>query len=206
MNRYKARCMSMLFLALAINGKQLQYSFSDPAADHLDQGLAAAENGKLDEAISSFRYDFLCSGTCVIFVLNRAAARFSDSTEAWFNLGVALLDKANEIGEAVLQEEAVACYRTAIERDSENQQAIEELRALGEDIRARTIICEDDHMQLRRNTMQDFMHCNDAALFGACDKIPVPGAQHPDDLFDAKKECPVSCGLCGGHSPMTRVL
>ena len=85
----------------------------------------------------------------------RAATTFSDSTEAWFNLGVALLDKSSSEDESnpdpTLKTEGIQCFQTALKRDPKNEEAMEELSLLGEDfeIDDLPIVCIDDHMKLR---------------------------------------------------------
>ena len=172
-------------LWLVVVRSAVEYSSTDPTADHLEAGVDAASEGRLDDAIASFR----------------SAAKYADSSEAWFNLGLALMDKAIEDEtDTMLKEEGITCFKTALTKNPDNEEAREELTQLGVQL-----LCNDDHLKLRHNTMEDFMHCNDAAMYGACEDVAVPAAQHPDDTFHVRKECPVSCGLCGGNAPMKQV-
>ena len=62
-----------------------------------------------------------------------------------------------------------------------------------------------DRSALQRNTMQDFMRCVDAAMFGACEEVLVPGAESEEDTFNARSECPRSCGLCDDGASAIKV-
>jgi hypothetical protein len=145
--------------------------------DHLVAGITAAENGDLEAAIVYFR----------------VATQSADSTEAWFNLGAALAEQAEHDarGKNMLTE-AKVCLETALARDPRNADAKEEMTRLGMD----TGYCADNDELLQRNTMKDFMRCVDAAMFGACKDVLVPGAESDEDTFHARSECPESCGLC----------
>jgi hypothetical protein len=158
--------------------------------DHLQAGISAAENGDLNAAIESFR----------------AATKSQDSTEAWFNLGSALAEHAEyppdagtDRGEDLFAE-AKVCLETSLARDPRNADAHEEMTRLG-----MTSRCEDNDEMLQSNTMKDFMRCADAAMFGACEEVLVPGAESEEDTFNARSECPRSCGLCGaGNSAVPK--
>jgi hypothetical protein len=77
------------------------YNVDDPGADHGSHAIELDANGDAVGAISSFR----------------AEARFHPSSEAWFNVGVALLTAPQDVATAT---EAASALKAALQLDPEN--------------------------------------------------------------------------------------
>ena len=98
------------------------YSVEDSEADHRAHAIALDESGDAAGALDSFR----------------AAAKFApDDARNWFNLGTALLEARDRSGASAsgkYNEEALHCYRTAVQLDPANADAaaaLSEMQALG---------------------------------------------------------------------------
>jgi len=99
----------------ALLAPALSYDVADPTADHTAHAIEMDEAGNFDACVASFK----------------AAAKFTPSSEAWNNIGVALTDEANpRATDADVIQEAAAAFEEAIKLDPKNDDALENHRQL----------------------------------------------------------------------------